>query len=465
MNKLQQYLNKANVSQEDFDENGEALDPTVVEQNEILGEAEVEVPEVDAEVTPEIVEEVTETADEAVAEAEDLPEAVEEVSELEADVGDELASIEEFQGILAHGRRTKTYSPQFAAAVQGKLNRLNDLFEVEDKKRVSIENFGGDDLGEFYRVSQEAFEGFAKRLSDTLHNAAAALASKLKAKWGVGVYEKVNTKLQARADAILSGTGKAEPAVIKGKTAAVHFHIGGEFNGDILGNLTKDMRFASGPGQQLIKGTAAYMQNVIKILDKGVVEGGKGKTGEILAEVLNLKRPVDLLPEEAFKGAMSGGLKFEKVAEKGKEGDTRGAYKDIARSAIPVIDGDRFKGEAADVTIDKATADKIAKTCKAFSALTLKLAQGSALNSIEETYTQIGNVSKRVKTAANTTSWAENKDLNIVAAGLAGMTERQFNLLWTLIHTCFDTIEFALYFAEKAVEGSSAKKEEPAAAE
>jgi hypothetical protein len=463
MSKLKQYLS-TRVSKEDFDENGEALEPALVEQNEILDEQEVEVPEVDSEVTPEIIDEAEVVADDAQAEIEDLPADVEEVTELEGEVGEEIASIEEFCGILAHGRRTKTYSPQFAAAVQGKLNRLNEMFEVEDKKRVSLENYGGEDLSEFYRVSQEAFEGFAKRLSDTLHNAATALAGKLKAKWGVGVYEKVDAKLQARADAILSGTGKAEPAVIKGKTAAVHFHIGGEFNGDILGNLTKDMRFASGRGQQLVKGTAAYLQNVIKILDKGVVEGGKGKTGEILAEVLKLKRPVDILAEEDFKGAMSGGMKFVKVAEKGKEGDTRGAYKDIARSSIPTIDGDRFKGEAADVTIDKATADKIAKTAKAFSALTLKIAQGSALNSIEETYTQIGNVSKRVKTAANATSWTENKDLNIVAAGLAGMTERQFMLLWTLIHTCFDTIEFALYFAEKAVEGGS-KKEEPAAAE
>jgi hypothetical protein len=454
MSKLQSYLLR--VSNEDAEAEQAALEPEIVEQAEIEQEQELEVPEPDAEITPEIVEDAEFESEQATEELEELPAAIEEGTEVEDMVSDEITSIEEFVQVMRHGVRTKAFSPQTAALAQQRLTRLAGLFGDEGTGKASLENFNGDSLGEFYNVSIEAFEGFAKRLSDTLSGAAYKLAEKLKLKWNVETYAKYAAEMNAKADAILAAEGKPEPVTLKGKHVAWDFQIGKEFDGNILGQLTKDMRFMSGEGSALIKGTDAYLKGIIAILEEGVKEGGKGKTGDITAKVLQLKRPVDILSAGAFNGAMCGGLKFAKIESKGKEGDNRSNYKDIVRSALPRVDGDGWKGEAADIQLDKAGADKIAKLCKTYTALALKIANGSALKSVEEYYQNIGNVQKRVRGGANSTSWGENKDLNIVAAGLMNLGEQQFTLLFTLCHTMFDTIGSALHTAEKAcVKGGS----------
>ncbi|MNM18913.1 hypothetical protein D3C81_292120 [compost metagenome] len=460
MSKLQQYLLR--VSNEDAEAELAALPAEVVEQNEIIQEQELEIPEPDAEITPEIVDDAEFEAEEAAEELEELPAAVEEGSEVEEMVTDEITSIEEFVQVMRHGVRTKAFSPQTAALAQQRLTRLAAMFGDEGTGKASLENFNGESLGEYYNVSIEAFEGFAKRLSDTLAGAADALASKLKMKWNPETYGKFAAEMNAKADQILAATGKDEPVTLKGKHVAWDFQFGGKFDGNIVAALTKDMRFMSGPGAALIKGTDDYLSGIIAILEEGVKDGGKGKTGDIVAKVLQLKRPVDILPEEAFTGAMAGGLKFVKKASKGKEGDNRSNYKDIARSALPDIDGDRWKGDAPDVTLDKATADKIARTCKTYAALALKLANGSALKSVEDFYRHIADVQKRVRAGANTTTWGENKDLNIVASSLMALGQQQFTLLFTMMHTAFNTIESALYTAEKATSKGGDKAIAPA---
>lgn len=457
MSKLAQYISR--VSKEDAELEQEQLPATEVEQNEIIAEQELEVPEVQEPVSEEEMEAAEEAAEEADAELVEVAEAVQEGAEIETQVQEEVSSIEEFTQILSHGIKTGTYSPQFAAVCQGKLARLSDTFGEDNK--VSLEDFSGENLSEYYKVSLETFSGFLKRLSDVVDNAANKLADKLNTTMAKEGYEKKGRALLLRADAILAGTAKEGGFTAKGKSVAGDFHIGGAFDGDVVAALNKDMRFLSGAGAQLVKNCDVYVNGVMNIIERAVKDGGVGKTGSIVAEAIKLKKPVDELPEEAFSGAMCGGLKFVRVASKAKgEDDVRGGLKDVGRIAIPGIGGDRFKGEADDVVIDKATADKLAKAVKVYVALASKIVEKSGMKALETFYRRIDVTNRAIK-GANVTSWTENKDLNILAEKLLEMGHQQFTVYYTLLDTAFDNAAEALALAEKAVVKAAA----PAAAE
>lgn len=450
MSKLAMYLER--VSQEDAELETEVeveQSPEEIAVQEVIVENELEVPEVPEEpVTEEELEAAAEEAEEAKEEIEETAEEVEETTEMAAQVHEEVASIEEHIQILKHGIKTKTYSPQFVALAQSKLDKLSGIFGEEAK--VSLENYGGENLEQYYQVSVEAFEGFLKRLQDVLVNGSKRLADKINKSMAVENYAKNAKELIARADAVIKGKAKEEPVTLKGKQLAKQFHIGGEFDGNVVNALVSDMRFINSQGAKLIKASDKYMNSLMDIIDRAVKDGGVGKTGDILAEALKLPKPVDVLSEEAFKGALAGGLHFVKGKTKAKgEDDKRTAYKDIGRSAIPGVDHSGFKGTAEDVTLDKAGADKIASTVKAYVTLAMKIVEGEALKGLETFYRRI-DVMARPK-GANTTSWGENKDLNILARQLLDMGYAQFYVYYGVLDTMFRTAENALKHAEKTV--------------
>ena len=455
LSKLEHYLQR--ISQEDAGQEqeeplieAEALEPAEVEANAIIEEQEVEVPEPVAEVTDAEVEVAQEEATEADEELAEVAGEAEELADTEGTVQDEIVAIEEFTQVLAHGLKTKTFSPQFAAVAQMRLERLASAFG-DEKAGVSLENYNSGDLEQFYTDSMESFNGFLKRLVDVLDNGVQSLADKLNKKMSVSNYNKKAQALFLRADAVLSGSAKEEPVVVRGKGVAADFHFGGEFDGNVLASMTRDLRFLSGPGAALIKNCDTFMSSLMDIIDTAVKDGGVGKTGDLVAKALELKRPVDQLPEDAFDAAMAGGLKFKRIATKAKgDDDRRGNYKDIGRAAIPGIDGTRFKGEAADVTIDKATADKLAKAAKAQLAMALKVVEKNGFKSLETFYRRI-DVTKRAASGANATSWGENKDLNILASQLIEMGHQQFHVYYVMLDTAFDNAQNAIELAEKAV--------------
>lgn len=462
--KLAKYLDQqSRVSNEEFEEGQAELSPVEQEQATIVEEEQLDIPAPAEDVTEEQIIEATDDAEMAADEEEELPEAVEEVAEVEADVGDEVTSIEEFCQVLRHGLKTKTFSPQLAAVAQQRIERLSGLFD-EEKPAVSLENYGGDSLEDYYKVSLETFSGFTKRLHDVLFNATKSLADKLNTKWGHESFIKKAKELNMRADAVLSGSAKAEPFVAKGKSVAHDFQIGGQFGGDPLASITHDLRFLSSVGGKLVRNIDVYLGKVMDVVEDAVKNGGVGKTGDIVAKVLDLKRPVDELPEEAFTGAMAGGLVLTKVENKAKEGDRRAAYKDITRGAIPGISGVKFKGEAADVTVDKAAADKLAKAAKTLVAMSMKVLEANGMKSLQTFYRRIETQQRAVK-SANATSWSENKDLNTIAGKLLEMGWQQFNVYYTLLHTALDNAQEAISLAEKAVGKAEAPAAAPAAAE
>lgn len=463
MSKLQKYIER--VSNEDAEvEVPELVElpPEETEQLAIVEEEGLVVPEPVADVTPELIDDAEEEVLEAEAEVAPMPEAILETSEIEADVGDEIASIEEYTAILRHGLRTNTFSPQYAAKAQGEIKRLSDVFG-DEKTAVSLEDYSGDNLKEYYTASLETFSGFIKRLSDVLTNATKNLADKINTKWGHENFIKKAQALNLRADAVLAGTAKGEPAVVKGKVVGRQFQIGGEFNGNPLESMNRDMRFLSSEGSKLVRSIDTYLGKTMDVIESAVKDGGVGKTGDIVAKVLDLKRPVDELSEVAFTGAMAGGLVFVRSENKAKEGDRRAAYKDITRGAIPSTSKVGFKGEAADVTVDKPTADKLAKSAKAYVALTLKVVEANGLKSLQTFYRRIETQQRAVK-SANATSWSENKDLNTLASKLLDMGWQQFAVYYTLLNTAFDNAENAIALAEKAVTKGESKTA-PAAAE
>lgn len=468
MNLLERYISR--VSNEDAElqpeqqpEQQPELDPVEVEQNDIIAEQELEVPEPVAEVTEVEIDEAEELAEEADAELVDVAGAVEEGADLEAQVQDEITSIEEFTQVLAHGIKTKTFSPQLACVAQAKLSKLSAVFGEESK--VSLEDFSGDSLEKYYEVSLETFNGFLKRLSDLLFNASKGLADKLNKKMTVSNYAAKAQALVKRADAVLAGAAKSEEGyTAKGKSVAKDFHIGGKFNGDVVASLTHDLRFLGGPGAALVKSCDSYLSGIMDVVDKAVKDGGVGKTSNIVASALELKRPVDTLPEEAFTGAMAGGLIFVKGNRNAKiDNDTRGQLKDIGRVAIPGVSGVPFKGEADDVVITKDVADKIAKSVKVYVSLAQKIVEKQGIKSLETFYRRIDVQARAIK-SANTTSWSENKDLNTLAAKLLDMGWQQFQVYYTLLDTAFDNANEALKLAEKAVT-NKAPAAAPAAAE
>lgn len=461
MSKLSKYIER--VSNEDAEQAFAELPPEEQEQAAIIQEEELDIPEPVAEVTPEQIDDAEEEVLQAEEEVAPMPEAIEESAEVEADVTEEIASIEEYTAILKHGIRTNTFSPQFAAKAQGEIKRLSDTFG-DDKVAVSLEDFGGDNLKEYYVASLETFSGFAKRLSDVLFNATKNLADKLNTKWGHDNYVKKAQALNLRADAVLSGSAKGEGATVKGKVVARQFQIGGEFNGNPLESINRDMRFLSSEGTKLIRNIDVYLGKTMDVIESAVKDGGVGKTGDIVAKVLDLKRPSDELSEQAYKGAMAGGLIFVKAQDKAKEGDRRAAYKDITRGAIPGTGSVGFKGDVADVTVDKATADKLAKSAKAYVALALKVVEANGLKSLQTFYRRIETQQRAVK-SANATSWSENKDLNTLASKLLDMGQQQFAVYYTLLNTAFSNAEHAIALAEKAVTKGESKAAEPAAAE
>lgn len=451
MSKLAMYLER--VSQEDAELEVEVeveQSPEEIAVREVIVENELEVPEVPEEpVTEEEIEETVEEAEEAEEEIEETVEEVKETTEMAGQIHEEVTSIEEHIQILKHGIKTKTYSPQFVALAQSKLDKLAGIFGEEAK--VSLENYGGENLEQYYQVSVEAFEGFLKRLSDVLTGGGIRLADKINKTMVVDGYTKTAKEMIVRADAILKGTAKEEPVTIKGKRIAKQFHVAGEFDGNIVNALVNDMRFINSQGAKLIKANDKYMNSLMDIIDRAVKDGGVGKTGDILAEALKLPKPVDVLSEEAYRGALAGGLHFVKGKTKAKgEDDKRTAYKDIGRAAIPGIGYSGFKGTAEDVTLDKATADKIATTVKTYVTLAMKIVEADALKGLETFYRRI-DVSVRPK-GANITSWGENKDLNILARQLLDMGNAQFHVYYKVLDAMFSTAENALKQAEKTVQ-------------
>lgn len=462
--KLEKYLdNRSRVSNEEFEEGQPELSPVEQEQAAIVEEEQLEIPEAAESVDEGEIIDAADEAEMAEEEVADLPEAVAEVAEIESEVGDEVMSIEEFTQVLRHGLKTNTFSPQLAAVAQQRIERLSRMFG-EEKPSVSLENYGGDSLKDYYTVSLETFSGFTKRLHDLMFNATKSLADKMNTKWNHDNFIKKAKELNLRADAVLAGQAKAEPFVAKGKSVAHDFQIGGSFSGDPVAAITSDLRFVSQVGGKLIKSIDVYLNKVMDIIEDAVKNGGVGKTGDIVAKVLELTRPADELPEAAFTGAMCGGFVLTKAENKAKEGDRRGAYKDITRAAIPGVSGVKFKGDAADVTVDKAMADKLAKAAKALIAIGLKVVEANGMKSLQTFYRRIETQQRAVK-SANATSWSENKDLNTIASKLLDMGQQQFNVYFVVLQTVFDNAQEAISLAEKAVGKAAAAPAAPAAAE
>ncbi|MFO5742355.1 hypothetical protein ACLBPW_30115, partial [Klebsiella pneumoniae] len=82
-----------------------------IEQKLAVGE--IDIPDVDVEVTEDDVEEADEAADEAVAEADDLEDEVEDSKKTIGQLLEEQASNESMLEILHYGLEHKQYSPQY----------------------------------------------------------------------------------------------------------------------------------------------------------------------------------------------------------------------------------------------------------------------------------------------------------------------------------------------------------------
>lgn len=179
-------------------------------------EVEVEVPEVQ-----DVSEDEEYAADAEISEQE----AVDRERQLEIEQAHVVAqetyarldNIARHREILEHGIEAQQYSPQFAASVQASLEEYQEIFGG-DLEIASLENYGHDNLGEYYHASLEAFGNVTKKLGDVVKAVAAKVA---RTKQAIGEDRKVADALIKKIDASLNDLNAVSDSKVSVSLAGV----------------------------------------------------------------------------------------------------------------------------------------------------------------------------------------------------------------------------------------------------
>ena len=462
MNLLERYIKR--VSNEDAEP--EVVEPTPEEVvvNEVVEEAELEVPAVAEDITEDQVEEAVSEADEAKEELDIIAEETSETAGAQAEVEEELASIEEFAAVLSHGIKTKTYSPQFAAVCQAKLAKLHDVFGEPCK--ISLEDFGGESLDQYYTASLESFMGFFKRVADINERINDFLPNLIRTGKMVKGYTSRAQAVHAIVDG-LSGKFNELAGDVKYSGTVQKTLTGGGDN--FMGALNNDLKLTSAAVTKGLVANEKLLGSVLSVLNKAITEGGKGKTGAIVAEAGKIQPATAAYPEAAFSTGFLGGKKLAKSELTAGEGaDIRTALKVLAGGAIPsVVKGSSDK---MDVSLSKADIGNVIKLAKVFAELGLKAAQTTGEKALEQqknlratkdrVYGKPLVIGTRFAGGANATTWSEGKDLDALASAFPKILNAHVEVYRFLTDHAISVAENLAALAERAI-----KKAAPAAAE
>lgn len=429
---------------------------------EVVAEAELEIPETPEEpVTEEEVEVATEEAEEAVEEQEAEFENIEEAELIADEAAEESASLEQFTQVLKHGLKTKTYSPQFAAVVAHKMAHLDDVFGGR-QPTPSLEDFSGQDLEQYYTASLESFAGFAKRLNSVFARAISAIPDSIangKLKNGyIKQAAALNTKIDAAVQAL---NGIDSQAVADGVSVTKGLAVSGK---DLFAGLEYDLRLTTTAATKGMDANEKLVNGAVDTLLEANAKGGVGKTGQIVAKAASLPAAADAYPSEAYETGFAGGSKLTKQALS-EDGDVRSKIKALANGGVPsVVSG---KAEAPDaVTLKKADIARLLKMAKVYAQLGNKVADsvgGELLNKMKTVdIARTQSIQAEVVGGSRNTTWSEGKDLDTLATALPKMVNNHIKVYRFVADHALTMAEELLRLAEKAAKkaGGSVSNED-----
>lgn len=455
---LQQYIER--VSQEEHEEELNARTPEEVAADEVVVEAELDVPAPVEEVTEEQVEAAELEAEEAVEEQAAIDVEIDEADAVAEEAEEEQVSIEEFCQVLEHGIRTKTYSPQFAAIAQSKLNKLSGIFG--EQSQVSLENYGGDTLGDYYQVSLESFRGFLKRVEDLRGRVGKFLPELLRSSKMVKGYQSRAAAANTKADALIKQAGELDQKAVYKGGAPKGLSGGGD---NVLTAASNDLRLTSASVTKGLAANTKLVASVLSILNKAVTEGGDGKTGPIVAEAAKLQPTHGAYPQEAFSNGFLGGLKLGNATEVAGEGaDTRTALKVLSKGAVPSVEKTKVE-KIGDVELSKADIGKLLSMAKVFAQLGAKSAEqsgASALDQVNNLKATLGRAYGHMspfhyaKGGANATTWSEGKDLDALATAFPKILNSHVAVYRAITDHALSVAEDLIDLAERAVKKAKA---------
>jgi len=457
MKSLHQYL-----STEEFDESDVAVVTEAEEGPQLdedvqsaLDEAEVEVPDVQDEVTEDAVIEAEDDIEEADEEIEEEIEELEEAEEIAEEIEEEQASVEHFMTVLQHGIKTKTFSPQFVATAQHKLDKLNETFGGEVGV-PSLESYNGDSLEDYYTASLESFQGFMRRLGDAAERLERKVFGKLVNAGVIERFKKKGAAVNTRADdlvAKLNALGNAEEGFTVGKAPKKLLVVGSD---NIVASLKADLKLSTAMTTSVLKASEGFIQGVFKVLGETASAGGEGKTGPIIAKALNLKKPYESFPSEAFSSGFVGGMVFEKIEVTGDSDIAK--IKSLVNNAYPEDDSNKVSAPEG-MTLSKADLSVLLKLAKSYGALAIKTAENSGSKSIEQWDLGYDKKSQAISGAANT-SWEEGKSLDALASGVFGLVVNHHHLYLTMVHHVADVGDDICNLVERLIKSYKPAKAE-----
>jgi hypothetical protein len=345
---------------------------------------EIEVPEVQP-VSEDEVYEAEETLDNTAAIGAAEQAAIAEADQVAEELDDRSAALENFCEILSHGIEHGQYSPQFAALVSTGLEEYSALFG-EPQVVASLENYGHENLEEFYKLALEDFTEKLYKLKGAVDRASVspflALANKARSATRSASAIAVRKKADALLEKLAQASGaKASEVSLKGLKAKLA--VKGAVPSNLLQAVKNDQRAV----QELLDTYATaglkYNDELAKTLDSAVKKvRAKDKDGAVAEINAFAKKP---RPEDKLSAGIRDGsallgnvaLKFDAAA---KVEDGKGLFKAEAKRGAPKLKslgGDIGGSDSIELSLADIKALLVA--AKAYSVL-IEKANGSITN-------------------------------------------------------------------------------------
>ncbi|QYV99036.1 hypothetical protein [Pseudomonas phage U1B] len=276
---------------------------------EKLAEGEIDIPDVDVEVTEDDVEEADEAADEAVEEADKLEDDIEDSKKTIGQLLEEQASNESMLEILHYGLEHKQYSPQFIVHANSCLERLHNAFDVYSPGIPAMEDYGYGNLEDYYKAMVTSLESFNSTIGKFVRNIIDNIAEGANA----SIHVKANQKELAAANT------KADQLLVKLKDTdnfeSKEIKINGILKGDdnLVRGVAGEVRRISDIINKCFKIDGEYIERLVGHLATAIEADSEEAIDKALEEATKLEVPVKKYPESAFiSGKLDGSFVFER---------------------------------------------------------------------------------------------------------------------------------------------------------
>jgi len=417
---------------------------------------DLDIPDVDTETTEDDVVEAEEEADEAVAEDEELDEEIVDTSKSVAELEGDVASTEEFIGVLQHGIRTKRFNAQTVALAQSKLQYLAAKLDREAPVIPSMEDYSEKNLDAYYTNSLESFGSFLKKLKHVrdsfMDNFAKSMNEKMHLKAVETQADAINKALDVQIlrvkDLTLDSAVTVKvPAALRGEggpVKAVTAEI--QWLGEVAGVFAHDRKF---------------LEAIAKLLSQAAKEGDSVKSTGIVQKALKVGLPCKAYPASVYQPSKLAKFSFEKV-EKKATGSMVQDMANLGERAIPTsVQNDGGVGNGPEsVELKKTELVKMLQLAKVLIGLSRGTAAAAGKGIIDsiDAVNRAKSEGNQVDRAGDKQSVAENdKARNALVTqfwnAMQTSTDNYANFQWHLILLADNLVHLV-----QKVKGSTAAK-------